>query len=214
MALTAGGKIENTDWWGSSFDQGAFDPEPRRVFIAHTARDNLEVVDADTNQHVATLRGFPGAAGVVADKGNVLVTNRGSASLAWVDARTLETRAVLDTGPRPNGVAIVSSLQAAVVACIGDDAHRPLCLPQIKPEHIGDAVHPGSDGTERVPLPRRHVISARPCSTISECACHYSSPCKTAGHGADGVRRTPRYGRGIPSAPPPPTLPPNPFPRP
>ena len=73
-----------------------------------------------------------------------------------------------------------------------------LCLPQIKPEHIGDAVHPGSDGTERVPLSRRHVISARLCSTISECACHYSSPCRTAAHGADGVRRTPRYDRGIP----------------
>src|ERR1700726_3965753 len=46
-----------------------------------------------------------------------------------------------------------------------------LCLPQIKPEHIGDAVHPGSDSTECVALPRRHVISARPCSTISEYAC-------------------------------------------
>src|SRR5258705_8445659 len=75
---------------------------------------------------------------------------------------------------------------------------RYVCLPQIKPEHIGDAVHPGSDGTECAPLPRRHVISARPCSTISECACHYSSPCRTAAHGADGVRRTPRYDRGIP----------------
>src|SRR6266436_9106809 len=73
-----------------------------------------------------------------------------------------------------------------------------LCVPQIKPEHIGDAVHPGSDGTECVPLPRRHVISARLCSTISECACHYTSPCRTAAHGADGVRRTPRYGRGTP----------------
>ena len=38
-----------------------------------------------------------------------------------------------------------------------------LCLPQIKPEHIGDAVHPGSGGTECIPLLRRHVISARPC---------------------------------------------------
>ena len=73
----------------------------------------------------------------------------------------------------------------------------PLCLPQIKPEHIGDAVHPGSDGTECAPLPRRHVISARPCSTISEYACHCSSPCRTAAHGADGVRLTPRYDRGI-----------------
>src|SRR6202162_670881 len=73
-----------------------------------------------------------------------------------------------------------------------------LCLPQIKPEHIGDAVHPGSDGTQCAPLPRRPVISARPCSTISECACHCSSPCRTVAHGADGVRRTPRYDRGIP----------------
>src|ERR1700676_2028259 len=73
-----------------------------------------------------------------------------------------------------------------------------LCLPQIKPEHIGDVVHPGSGGTECIPLPRWHVISARPCSTISECAYHYSSPCRTAAHGADGVRRTPRYDRGIP----------------
>jgi hypothetical protein len=45
--------------------------------------------------------------------------------MAWVDARTLETRTVLNTGPRPNGAAIVSSLQVAVVACIGDDTHEP-----------------------------------------------------------------------------------------
>jgi hypothetical protein len=32
---------------------------------------------------------------------------------------------VLNTGPRPNGVAIVPSLQVAVVACIGDDTHAP-----------------------------------------------------------------------------------------
>jgi hypothetical protein len=57
-------------------------------------------------------------------------------------------------------------------------ADSALCLPQIKPEHIGDAVHPKSDGKECVPLPRRHVISARPCSTISECACHYSCACR------------------------------------
>jgi DNA-binding beta-propeller fold protein YncE len=125
MSLVAAGTIEIPDSLGTSFDHGALEPETRRVFIAHTARDSLEVVDANTSQHVATLRGFPEAAGVVAGKGSVLVTNRGSARLAWVDARTLETRTVLNTGPRPNGVAIVSSLQLAVVACIGDDTHPP-----------------------------------------------------------------------------------------
>src|SRR5258708_29784259 len=84
MSLMAAGIIEIPDSLGTSFDHGAFEPETRRVFIAHTARDSLEVVDADSNQHVATLRGFPGAAGVVAEKSNDLVTNPGSASVAWV----------------------------------------------------------------------------------------------------------------------------------
>jgi hypothetical protein len=125
MSLVTAHTIEIPNSTGTSFDHGALEPETRRVFIAHTARDCLEVVDADTNRHFATLQGFSGAAGVVAGKGSVLVTNRGSASLAWVDARTLETRTVLNTGPRPNGAAIVSSLQVAVVACIGDDTHGP-----------------------------------------------------------------------------------------
>ncbi len=125
MPLTTAGTIGIPGAVGTSFDHGAFEPTTRRVFIAHTARNALEVVDADSSQHLATLPGFPEAAGVVAAEGRVLVTNRGSASLAWVDARSLETREVLDTGPRPNGVAIVPSLRLAVVACIGDDAHRP-----------------------------------------------------------------------------------------
>jgi hypothetical protein len=125
MSLTAAGTIEIPDSTGTSFDHGAFEPESRRVFIAHMARDRLELVDADTSRHVATLHGFPEAAGVVASEGCVLVTNRGSASLAWVDAHTLETRKVLDTGPRPNGVAFVSPLNVAVVACIGDESHKP-----------------------------------------------------------------------------------------
>jgi DNA-binding beta-propeller fold protein YncE len=125
MSLTAAGTIEIPDSIDTAYDHGAFEPDSRRVFMAHTARDRLEVVDADTNQHVATRHGFPEAAGVAADKGSVLVANRGGASVAWVDAHTLETRRVLPTGPRPNGVAIVSSLQLAVVACIGDDTHKP-----------------------------------------------------------------------------------------
>ncbi len=125
MSLVAAGTIEIPDSPGSAFDHGAFEPESRRVFIAHMARDRLEVVDADTGQHLATLASFPEAAGVAAGEGCVLVTNRGSASLAWVDAHTLKTRLVLDTGPRPNGVAFVSPLRAAVVACIGDETHKP-----------------------------------------------------------------------------------------
>ena len=110
---------------GSSFDHGAFDPASCRVFVAHTGRSCVEVIDHDGGKHVATLADFPEAAGVVADDGMVLVTNRGAASLAWVDARSLETRRVFKVGPRPNGVAIVARQKLAIAACIGDETHGP-----------------------------------------------------------------------------------------
>ena len=39
--------------------------------------------------------------------------------------RSLERRAVIETGPRPNGVAFVAQSKLAVVACIGDESAGP-----------------------------------------------------------------------------------------
>ena len=50
--------------------------------------DSVEVIDHDAVSTSPTCRVFPEAAGVVADEGIVLVTNRGAASLAVVDARS------------------------------------------------------------------------------------------------------------------------------
>ena len=125
MSLNIVDTIRIPDSRGSIFDHGAFDPSTRRVFVAHTSCNRLEVVDHDTRRHIATLPDFPEAAGVVADAGEVLVTNRGAASLSLVDASTLQTRAVFDTGARPNGVAIDSRQELAVVACIGDKTRGP-----------------------------------------------------------------------------------------
>jgi hypothetical protein len=125
MPLRTIGLIEIPNAAGSAFDHGAFDPKTRRVFIAHTARDCIEVVDHDAQKHLATLPGFAGAAGAVADNGEILVTNRGAASVAWLDAATLETKGVFETGSRPNGAAIVSRMALGIVACIGDEREGP-----------------------------------------------------------------------------------------
>src|SRR5215208_3215507 len=125
MALTVRGTIGIPGGLNSDFDHGAFDPKTRRVFIAHTARGCIAVIDHDSSRHLASLDGFPEAAGVVAHDGNVLVTNRGAASLAWLDATTLRTKLVFSTAPRPNGVAITASAQVAIAACIGDATHAP-----------------------------------------------------------------------------------------
>jgi DNA-binding beta-propeller fold protein YncE len=144
MPLTVARVIEISGSAGLLFDHGAFDPKTRRVFVAHTGCNCVEVIDHDSHRHVGTLHNFPEAAGVVADEGHVLVTNRGAASLAWVDGDTLETRAVFSTGLRPNGVAFVSSLRLVVVACIGDETHgAKLQALSLDGDHHGSIDLPG-----------------------------------------------------------------------
>jgi hypothetical protein len=123
--LKTAGVIQIPGAAGSAFDHGIFDTKSRRVFIAHTKQSTIEVIDPDAGRHVATVQGFPGAAGAVADDGEILVTNRGSASIAWLDGKTLKTRSVLKTGARPNGAAIVKRLSLGIAACIGDDKESP-----------------------------------------------------------------------------------------
>ncbi|SDN74810.1 hypothetical protein SAMN05444050_2322 [Afipia sp. GAS231] len=125
MPLKIIGTITMPNAVGSEFDHAAFDAKSRRVFIAHTARDCIEVIDHDAGRHFATLPGFSGVAGAVADDGQILATNRGSASIAWLDAGTLETRAVFKTGARPNGAVIVARAGLGIAACIGNDTEKP-----------------------------------------------------------------------------------------
>jgi hypothetical protein len=80
MQLKATGTINLPNAAGSLFDHGAFEPRSRRVFVAHTVRDRVEVIDYDAK------------------------TKRGAARLAWVDAYSLEKRAEFETGLRPDGV--------------------------------------------------------------------------------------------------------------
>jgi YVTN family beta-propeller protein len=123
--LTPGRFIPIPNSAGSAFDHGAYDPATGRVFVAHTAANTLEVLDHREGHHVQTLPDFPEAAGVVVGDGTVLVTNRGSASLAIVESDTLARHATIPVSPRPNGVAIAPRKGLAVVACIGDDSHGP-----------------------------------------------------------------------------------------
>src|SRR5438309_10452264 len=125
MSLKTIGTISIPNAEGSEFDHAAFDPKSRRVFIAHTARDCISVIDHDAGRHLATLPGFPGVAGAVADDGQILITNRGSASIVLLDAARLETRATYKTGGRPNGAVIVARSGLGIAAWIGADGETP-----------------------------------------------------------------------------------------
>jgi protein-tyrosine-phosphatase len=109
----------------TEFDHGAFDPITNRVFIAHTGSNTLEVIDHKTGIHLKTLENFTEAAGVVVARDTVLVTDRGAAELAVVNAESLEIRARIPVSPRPNGVAIAPEKNLAIVACIGNETFQP-----------------------------------------------------------------------------------------
>ena len=94
MPLKTLGVIEIPGGANSDFDHAALDPQTRRVFIAHTARDCIEVIDHDARKHIATLPGFPGVAGAVADDGDILTTNRGAATITWFDAATYRVESI------------------------------------------------------------------------------------------------------------------------
>ena len=105
----------------TEFDHGAFDPITNRIFIAHTGSNTLEVIDHKTGTHLKTLEGFTEAAGVVVARDTVIITNRGAAELAVVNVQTLEIKARISVGPRPNGVAIAPEKNLAIIACIGNE---------------------------------------------------------------------------------------------
>ncbi len=125
MPLETFGVIPIPNGLNSDFDHAAYDPRTRRIFIAHTARDCIEVIDHDRQKHIATLAGFPAVAGAVADDGDILTTNRGAATITWLDARSYDIKGVFPSGPRPNGAAIVKRLGIGIAACIGDALQGP-----------------------------------------------------------------------------------------
>lgn len=108
----------------TKFDHAAYDQVSRRVFLAHTARDRLVVLEADNGVVVAELENHPEAAGVVTAGGVVAVTNRGDGTLSLLDSRSLEECLRLPAGSRPNGVALTAE-QTGVVGDLGSESSGP-----------------------------------------------------------------------------------------
>src|SRR5204863_201876 len=80
MPLISAGVIAIPGATGSAFDHAAFDARTRRVFVAHTARDCVEVIDDESGAHIASLPGFAGAA----DDGALVEVDAGSGDVTDV----------------------------------------------------------------------------------------------------------------------------------
>ena len=125
-SLTHAGVIEIPHAAGSSFDHGIFDPKSGRVFIAHTARSTIEVIDPVAGRHIATLPDFPGVRRRRGRRrGNPGNQSRCGEQSPGSTPRRYKIKGVFPSGRRPNGAAIVKRKGIGIAACIGDADQAP-----------------------------------------------------------------------------------------
>jgi len=104
------------------FDHAAVHRGLRRLYVAHTANDALDVIDLDKSIHVESVDGLTGVAGVlVAEPWDlVIASNRGEDTVAICDARDPRSLVKVPVGVRPNGLAFDPVRRTLLVANVGD----------------------------------------------------------------------------------------------
>jgi hypothetical protein len=79
----------------------------RRLYVAHTGADRVDVIDCAVQRHVGSLEGLPGVAGVLIDEADDLMftSDRGCARVSLFRASDEHLLGQVDVGPHPNGLA-------------------------------------------------------------------------------------------------------------
>ena len=114
------------------------------------------------------MPGFPEAAGVVADDGQVLVTNRGSASLAWVDASKPRNPRGVRHRPQAQWRRHRGRASLAIAACIGDETHAPSLRASVSTgaSSMRSTCRDNRAGASRTLLPARVFLAIREPSMV------------------------------------------------
>jgi hypothetical protein len=89
------------------FDHADIYRPGRRMYVAHTGGDRVDVIDCRTQTFLRSLPGLPGVAGVLIDEEhNLLFTSdRGAARVSVFHCSDEQLRARVEVGPHPNGLA-------------------------------------------------------------------------------------------------------------
>ena len=92
MALRLDGYLELPEHRGpGGFDHAAVDHRGRRLYVAHTANDAVDVIDLDEGRYLESIDGLTGVAGalVAEDAGLIFTSNRGEDTVGILAAGDL-----------------------------------------------------------------------------------------------------------------------------
>lgn len=107
MTLTSVGFISIPPGAESGFDHADVHRGSRRMYVAHTGADRIDVLDCATRSYLRALPDLPGVAGVLVDEEHDLLfsSDRGAARVSVFRGSHELPLGRVDVGPHPNGLA-------------------------------------------------------------------------------------------------------------
>jgi len=123
------------------FDHAAVHSDRKRLYVAHTANNALDVIDTEKDTYLHSIPGLTSVAGALVSEttGWVFTSNRGENSVGMFMPGSESTLEKVSVGIRPNGLAY--------------DDQRGLLLSA----HVGDQDNPDSFTVALVDVPGRQV---------------------------------------------------------
>ena len=125
MALKLDGYIDLPAHVGSGgFDHAALHERTRRLYVAHTANDAVDIIDCARDVFLRSIHGLRGVAGVlVSDELDCAFTsNRGEDTVGIFTPGAEDPVAKVPVGVGPNGLAFDPSRRTLVAANVGNPA--------------------------------------------------------------------------------------------
>lgn len=147
MSLQLKGYVELPLHTGQGgFDHAAVHQRIRRLYVAHTANNAVDVIDCDADKYLHSISGLSAVAGALVseDRDLVFTSNRGENTVGIFTSGDDQEVAKITTGVRPNGLSF--------------DPQRALLLVA----NVGDPATPGSFTLTMIDVEKRAILAAIP----------------------------------------------------
>jgi DNA-binding beta-propeller fold protein YncE len=132
------------------FDHAAIHDGTRRIYVAHTINNSIDIIDCAAYRYLASIPDLTGVAGALVSEehGLVFTSNRGENTVSWFKPDHENDRVKIPVGIRPNGLAFDPNHQLLLVANVGNPEIPDSCTLSIVDIQRQDLLH-------AIPVPGR-----------------------------------------------------------
>jgi DNA-binding beta-propeller fold protein YncE len=103
------------------FDHADIHPPTRRIYVAHTSNDSVDIIDSARDSYVESIPGFAAVAGALVSeaRGVIFTSNRGENTISVFSPGAERDGFKVTVGEKPNGLAFDSGRNILIAANVG-----------------------------------------------------------------------------------------------